>query len=120
MINKSLPLSVIALLAFLAIATGCARQASPPARESIPPTVSGNAVTIKGFAFAPQTLTIKTGTTVTWTNNDTAPHTVKSSVFESPQLAQGQSFPYTFNQVGTYDYNCGIHPSMKGQIMVER
>jgi len=83
------------------------------------PMVSNEKVTIQGFAFMPQTLKIKTGTTVTWTNNDTAPHDIKSTLFLSPRLSQGQTFQYTFDQVGTYDYSCGIHPSMKGQIIVQ-
>lgn len=76
-------------------------------------------VTIQNFAFSPQTLTIKSGATVTWTNMDSAPHRIKSDTFNSNNLSQGQSFEYKFNTPGTYDYYCSIHPSMSGQIIVQ-
>jgi plastocyanin len=87
--------------------------------------VSGsNLVTIKNFAFSPAILTIKTGTTVTWTNQDGAPHQVASDpgtpvAFSSDSLANGASFQFTFTQPGTYAYYCTIHPSMKGTIIVQ-
>ena len=84
---------------------------------------TGDAVTIQNFAFAPQTLTVKAGTKVTWTNNDSAPHTVTSTdgpstsasttrLFDSGQLASGDSFSFTFTKAGTYYYECTIHASM--------
>ncbi len=78
-------------------------------------------VAIKNFAYVPTTLTIKTGTKVTWTNNDSAPHTVTSvtgSVLDSPTLATGQAFSYTFTKAGTYNYYCTIHPNMKATVVV--
>ncbi|MEK7217799.1 MAG: cupredoxin family copper-binding protein [Patescibacteria group bacterium] len=88
---------------------------------SSPPPVVSIAVDIKNFLFNPQTLTIKKGTKVTWVNNDTAPHTVTSDVgnlLNSPTLASGQSFSFTFTDVGTNNYYCAIHPTMKGSIIV--
>jgi plastocyanin len=75
-------------------------------------------VNIRGFTFTPDTLTIKKGTAVTWVNLDTAVHTVKSDVFSSQDLAQGDSFEYTFNTTGSFNYSCGVHPSMKGKVIV--
>lgn len=80
---------------------------------------SGAAVSIEGFAFNPQSLTIKAGTTVTWTNNDAAGHDVKSDLFASPKMAKGETFSFKYETAGTYEYICGIHPSMKGTIIVE-
>lgn len=75
-------------------------------------------VNIQNFKFSPTSLTIKAGTTVTWTNSDSAPHTIKSAQFNSPVLATSQTFSFKFITVGIYDYSCGIHPSMTGKIIV--
>lgn len=78
-------------------------------------------VAIQGSKFSQQTLKIKSGTKVTWTNMDQAPHNVKSSdgTLDSPDLFKGDSWSFTFTTKGTYNYICGIHPSMKGSITVE-
>jgi amicyanin len=84
-------------------------------------TGDSNTVTIKGFAFNPATLTVKVGTTVTWTNEDTASHTVVSDVgseIASDSLSTGQSYSHTFSTAGTFDYHCSVHPSMKAKIVV--
>ena len=102
------------LLLFVAIVSGCVQQ--PPATGS-----QGDTVTIKDFAFTPQVLTVKAGTTVTWTNEDSASHTITSAgFFDSGTIATGQTFSKTFDQPGTYNYACSIHPSMKGKIIVEQ
>jgi len=85
-------------------------------------SASGTSVAIKDYTFSPQKLTVKVGTTVTWTNQDSAPHTVTAvdspgtsatttGLFDS-QLGQGQSFSFTFTEVGTYFYECTIHKAM--------
>lgn len=77
-------------------------------------------VTIKDFAFMPQTIEVPVGTTVTWTNQDVTQHTVysKTGVFQSDILQQGDTFSYTFDEPGTYDYICSLHPNMMGQVVV--
>ncbi|HSD57447.1 MAG TPA: cupredoxin family copper-binding protein [Methanotrichaceae archaeon] len=77
-------------------------------------------VDIEGFAFQPATLTVPPGTTVKWTNQDNAPHTVTSidGKFDSGSLNKGQEFSFNFTEPGVYDYYCKIHPSMRGQIEV--
>lgn len=85
--------------------------------NNVPET--GNAVNIQNFSFNPPTLTIKAGTTVTWTNNDSAVHDIKMAGFTSDTFSRGESYEYTFENPGTFDYICGIHPSMKGVIIVE-
>jgi len=78
-------------------------------------------VTIEGFAFNPETITIKKGTTVIWTQRDSVKHTVTSDtgIFESNLLSEGQTYSYTFNKAGTFDYHCRPHSSMIGKIIVE-
>jgi len=79
-------------------------------------------VAIKNYAYSPASLTINVGDTVTWTNEDTAPHTVTVTSgpvkFDSGSLAKGQSFSYTFTVAGTYSYYCAVHPDMVGQVVV--
>ena len=75
-------------------------------------------VAIQDFAFG-EPLEIKVGTTVTWTNMDSAPHTATSSGnFQSNRLDQGQSFSFTFEEAGTFDYFCEFHPNMTSTITV--
>ena len=76
------------------------------------------AVSIENFSFKPSVLTVQVGTTVVWTNNDTAVHNIKSATFNSPEMKKGETFKFTFEKAGTYDYSCGIHPTMTGQIVV--
>jgi plastocyanin len=78
-------------------------------------------VKIDNFTFAPSTLTVKAGTNVTWRNEDDIPHTVASSarLFKSKALDTDDGFSFTFNDVGTYEYFCSLHPHMKATIVVE-
>jgi amicyanin len=77
-------------------------------------------VTIHNFAFGPQVVTVKAGTTVHWTNRDAEAHTVTSDngVFNSPVLQPGTSYSHTFTKPGTYSYHCSIHPFMTGKVVV--
>ena len=79
-----------------------------------------NSVTISNYSFSPQTLTIKIGTTVTWTNKDLAKHTVTADdgSFESPFFGQGGTYSHTFSEAGTFAYHCSPHPYMKATIVV--
>jgi amicyanin len=80
------------------------------------------AVSIDNFTFTPQTLTVKAGTTVTWTNRDDIPHTVASAsnaFAKSQALDTDDSYSFTFTTPGTYQYFCYIHPRMVGSIVVE-
>jgi plastocyanin len=77
-------------------------------------------VDIANFAFAPQSVTITAGDTVTWTNKDAAAHSaVVSGVGQTQVLLQNQSGSLAFNAVGTFPYVCGVHgASMPGTVMV--
>ena len=83
-------------------------------------------IEMRGFKFNPDMVTIKQGTTVTWTNKDGTAHTVvsgvrdnKSGLFDSGNISSGATFSYTFNEKGTFDYFCEPHSGMDGIIVVE-
>ena len=79
-------------------------------------------VSIDNFSFAPQTLTVKAGTTVTWTNRDDIPHGIASSNNAFPKgkaMDTDDSYTFTFTTPGTYQYFCYLHPHMVGSIVVE-
>ena len=87
----------------------------------------GSSSPSNGKNFVPDTLPVKAGTTVTWTNGDTTLHTVTSGTpeggnsgteFDSSYIAAGKSFQHAFNTAGTFDYYCTLHPFMKGKIVV--
>jgi len=96
--------------------------ATPKATQAATtPQAEGASVEIKNFAFDPDTVTIKVGQTVTWTNQDSVVHTVTGDGgIESDNLSKGDSYSKTFDTEGTFDYHCSIHPSMKGQVIVEK
>jgi plastocyanin len=97
-------------------------------KSSTSPGCSGACVTIQDFSFSPSAVTIKVGTTVTWTNNGPASHTTTSNtgVWDSGTLSPpsggggygggsaGGTFQFTFNTPGTYPYHCKIHPPSTG------
>lgn len=93
-----------------------------PVDESTDDPAPGNAsVEIKDFSFGPSNLTIKKGTTVTWTNQGSTMHTVTSDegdTLNSGELNKGDSYVFTFNEAGTFDYHCTPHPQMTGTVTV--
>jgi amicyanin len=101
--------AVLALLALPLLPAGQASAATYP-------------VAMKGYAFAPASLTVPAGSTVTWTNQDTAPHDVKTTSgpvsIHSPMLNKGQSWSFTFTAAGSYGYYCTVHPDMTAGITV--
>lgn len=84
--------------------------------------VATDTVTIANFAFSPADITVKKGTTVTWTNKDSAAHTVTETDGKagpaSSDLPQGKSYSFTYDTVGTFAYHCSIHPDMIGTVTV--
>ncbi|MGZ4880564.1 MAG: cupredoxin domain-containing protein [Halobacteriota archaeon] len=89
------------------------------------PSPSANAasqtVMIQGFSFQPASITIQTGTSVTWRNGDSVSHQIVSNTnaFSSPVVNAGGSYAHVSDQAGPYPYHCGIHPSMTGTITVQ-
>lgn len=91
-----------------------------PSEPAQPP--EENQVNIQGFAFNPSSIIVSVGTTVTWTNLDSAVHTVTSTgpvSFDSGNLSQGQTWQFTFENAGTYPYHCSIHSYMTGTVIVQ-
>ncbi len=95
-----------------------AGPSATPAGPSAP--VAGNAVYIDNFAFAPATITVRAGSTVTWTNRDEEPHTVVANdgTFHSPGMGSQATFSFTFPKAGTFEYVCSIHPFMRATVVV--
>jgi plastocyanin len=86
-------------------------------------TAPGEApIKIVSFQFTPPTVTVKAGTKVTWTNEDTSVHSIKdTSSLATPvsqDLGNGATFSITYGQPGTYSYICGIHQYMTGSVTV--
>jgi plastocyanin len=136
-------IGLVLLLVMMVLISGCTygprtEVSSQPTTTPMPPTTPTEMITstatstatvtsvpvaieIKNFAFNPSTITIPKGTTVIWTQNDSVPHTVTTSVgkgFDSGTLNPGDTFSWTFNDVGTFSYGCSIHPNMMGTIIV--
>jgi plastocyanin len=106
------PATAIAGVATTAVAAAHAPSGTMPA--------DAPAVTIHNFAFSPATTTIRTGTTVVWTNNDGVDHTVTADAgqFGSSALGAKRTFAFIFMTPGTYAYHCAIHPFMHGSVVV--
>ncbi len=109
MVSKT---ALFLLLAAAVVVSGCTQQ------QNVATLSGGNAITIKDYSFNPSQLSVKAGTTVTWTNMDAASHSIRSDTFSSDVLGTGGTFGYTFTAAGTYSYHCGVHPYMTGTIVV--
>jgi plastocyanin len=95
---------------------------STPASAPVTTQPETREIAIASFAFSPASVTVKAGTTIKWTNNDSAPHSIASSDGKftgSSVLSKGNAYQFTFDKPGTYNYICGIHPSMSGTIIVQ-
>ena len=104
------PIALVAVVAWLVLNAG----------TTLPVRGGGHAIEISDFAFAPATLTVAVGETVTWSNADPVVHTVTATLgaFDSGDLDTGESYSVTFTEPGTYDYLCTPHPEMTGRIVV--
>ena len=93
-------------------------EVSIPSAADTPDTTT---IVVKDFMFNPTPLTVKAGSTVTWTNMDDEPHTVVSDtgVFKSGGMDTNESFSYKFDKPGTYHFTCSIHPRMVGTVVVQ-
>jgi plastocyanin len=95
------------------------------AMEVYIPSVADTAVSpkivVRDFMFNPTPLTVKAGSTVTWTNMDDEPHTVVSDTgaFKSGGMDTNESFSHKFDKPGTYHFTCSIHPRMVGTVVVQ-
>lgn len=120
-------LAIVLIGGYLIFAKGYNNSSSNSTTNLPNNSSDANKITIKNFAFDPPTITVKSGTTVTWTNEDSADHFVASDPhpthtdlpgLSSNPFSQGQSYSFTFTKVGTFGYHCHLHPSMKGTVIV--
>jgi plastocyanin len=90
--------------------------------QPVPGLAESGRVQLRSYLFVPDTISVKTGTTVTWANDDDGlAHTVVAldGSFNSGRLGSGATFSHTFDTPGTYAYQCMIHPrSMQGSVVV--
>lgn len=103
---------VISLAGLAGAAAGAAQRPSGP-----------GSVAIAEFLFGPEKISVKAGQTITWTNIDDSPHQVTvqgASTLRTPVVLKGQSTSLQFTEEGTYGYICGLHPGMKGEIVVTK
>jgi len=134
------PILLVGLLACAVVLAACGGSTSTPAASAAasaaaqseaapseaapseaPAAGGGDAVTIKNFAFGPASLSVVAGSTVTWTNDDSAAHTATADdgSFDSASIAPGSTFSQTFDTAGMFAYHCSIHPNMKATIEVQ-
>lgn len=92
----------------------------------LPASLNQTTITIAGYEYQPENISIKEGTTIRWINYDLVQHDVisgvpgiKEDLFAAPLLAYGQGMSFTFEDAGEFRYFCGIHPYMTGMIIVE-
>lgn len=139
--GKRVIIVIVAILIIGAIAFGLTRNNNKTSTEqtNTPPAASQtsqnnqdqtntqtptgtDSVTIQNFAFVPGDITVKKGTTVTWTNKDSTAHTVSEMDGKqgpsSGNLNSGDKYSFTFNATGTFKYRCNIHPDMLGTVTV--
>lgn len=120
----------VGMIGYLVVLPNLAFSASTPAGQpassagatkvSIVPGAGSN-TSSKGYSPNTVTVVIGVNNTVTWTNDDSSPHTVTSDTgsFSSGNLAPGASFSFTFTAAGTYRYHCVYHPWMTGTVIVK-
>jgi plastocyanin len=118
-------LAAVLLLGLALALVGCSGgSASTTTPATTAPAAGGSSsagptVVEKGFAFEPATLDVKVGDTVTFKNEDSAPHNVKIDGKELGMQDPGASVSWTAEKAGSFPYTCTIHPSMNGQIVVK-
>lgn len=115
-------ITAVLIVSLLAACAGAPAQdeESQPIEEPAEAQPGRFEVTISGFAYDAAEITVQVGTTVRWTNNDSAPHTVtnENGEWDSGTIDTGGTFSYTFEEPGSYPYGCTIHPSMAGTVLV--
>jgi plastocyanin len=108
-------LQLALMLTALASTPGLAEEALESANAPVA------TVNMDHSTFMPGEITVTPGTTVTWVNKESMPHTVVdlNRGFRSKILAKDGTFSFTFTNAGDYNYLCSIHPNMKGKVIVK-
>ena len=119
----TLRLSILAGVIGLTIGCSSYSPSSPSGGNNVtgtPVSIVSRAASLTTTAYAPNPITISTGDTVSWTNNDTEAHTSvgDDGSWNSGTIAPGATFNRTFTSAGTFTYHCSIHPNMIGTVTV--
>jgi plastocyanin len=113
---------LVVLLAAAALLAGCGSSSkkSSTSSTSSAPAAGGTTVSMKNIQFAPTSLTVKVGQTVTWTNDDSVVHNVTADdgTFKSSNFGGGKTFSWKATKAGTFKYGCTIHPGMVATLTV--
>lgn len=113
-------LGIVLVFALVGVAlAGCAAGGGYGSSSTGGSSATGSKVVMKNTSFQPAELTVKAGTTVTWTNEDPVEHTVSGDGWDSGPISKGQTFKHTFDKAGTYSYQCTIHPTMTGKVIAK-
>ena len=100
----------LALAAVLgALASGCGGDSS---------SSSSADVEVRDFEFSPTSHEVAPGEKVEWENTGEQIHNVKGRGFFSRAIDSGETYSFTFERAGSYDYICTLHPQMKGTVVV--
>jgi plastocyanin len=123
---------LLACLALALVAAGCGGDddddgggggAATTEEQAAPEASGGGAeVSMKDIKFDPESVTVNAGDTVTWINDDSVGHDVTADGFKSGEpgeMQNGDTFEHTFDEAGTFDYVCSVHPGMEGSVTVE-
>ena len=134
---RSLQLGLITIFSVVAIACGSGSSSTPtnptptptptptpapgPTTATTPVSIVRGASILTTTAYNPSPLTVASGTTVRWTNDDTTAHTSTSNTaaWTSGNLNPGDHFDFVFQTAGTFTYHCAIHPGMVGTVVVQ-
>lgn len=136
MIKKITIIAVLSVLVIVIIGIALSNSSIENTSEDSEPVVKGDVIMPTKVArpgceetdrcYIPSVITIQSGQQVTWVNEDSAFHSVTSGFYESPtelfdsgHLDPFESYTLDFNETGTFDYFCTLHPWMKGQVIVE-
>lgn len=111
----------ILLICCMLLLFGCGKSSSGYGSGTSQPPANESTVTISGMAFTSASITVKAGTTVTWTNTDNMQHTVTADdgSWTSGTLNYGDKFAYTFSYAGAVNYHCKFHSGMTGTVTVQ-
>jgi len=101
------------------VVPAAATLSGEPVSAAKPAVLAVVKVSMRNMQFYPQSLKVKKGTVVEWTNDDLVPHTATSASFDSGTLGAGKSWRHTFTKAGEFSYTCTFHPLMKGVVTVK-
>ncbi len=119
LIGSIITLTILAITGYIFTLNNSKNSKVEEKASTVQEVKNANEVLINNFKFSPENIDVKKGTTVTFKNNDSIKHNVSGeSDFKSKLLNQGETYTYTFNQTGKFNYKCDPHPYMTGSVNV--